>query len=95
MARRGPRRRPTPGFRDVNVTPLVDVMLVFACGLIAALIASNPQLSQALAPTVETIEQGRELPSLPENMGDDGSGFESVGTVYRDPETGRLILVGP
>ena len=74
---------------------LVDVMLLFACGLIAALIASNPQLSQALAPTIDTIEQGRELPQLPESMGDDGSGFESVGTVYRDPETGKLILVGP
>ena len=74
---------------------LVDVMLVFACGLIAALIASNPQLAETLTPTVEQIEQGRQIPSLPDQMGEDGSGFESVGTVYRDPETGKLILVGP
>ena len=74
---------------------LVDVMPVFACGLIAALIASNPQLAQTLTPTVERIEQGRELPSMPDQLGEDGSGFESVGTVYRDPETGKLILVGP
>jgi hypothetical protein len=74
---------------------LVDVMLVFACGLIAALISSNPQLSEALTPSVEQIEQGRELPSMPDSLGEDGSGFESVGTVYRDPESGKLILVGP
>ena len=73
---------------------LVDVMLVFACGLIAALLARSPELQQALQPEVQDITQGRELPSLPDAAGEGGAGLESVGTVFRDPETGKLILVG-
>ena len=73
---------------------LVDVMLVFACGLIAALIVRSPELVKALQPTPQEVEQGRELPAMPDSAGEGGSGMESVGTVYRDPETGKLILVG-
>ena len=73
---------------------LVDVMLVFACGLIAALIANNPTFIERLSPGAQEITQGRELPDVPETGGEGGAGMESVGTVYRDPETGKLILVG-
>ena len=73
---------------------LVDVMLVFACGLIAALIVRSPELVQALQPTPQEVQQGRELPRLPDAAGEGGAGMTSVGTVYRDPETGKLILVG-
>jgi hypothetical protein len=73
---------------------LVDVMLVFACGLIAALIVQSPQLIDALEPVQQEVKQGRELPEVPETAGEGGAGMESVGTVYRDPETGKLILVG-
>ena len=73
---------------------LVDVMLVFACGLIAALIIHSEELMQTLTPMEQEIEQGRELPEAPETAGEGGAGMESVGTVYRDPETGKLILVG-
>lgn len=72
---------------------LVDLMLVFACGLIAALFASSGQLAEHLQKT-QTIEKGRELPEIPQGIGDSGSGYESVGQVYRDPKTGKLILVG-
>ena len=65
---------------------LVDVMLVFACGLIAALIVRSPELVKALQPTPQEVEQGRELPAMPDSAGEGGSGMESVGTVYRDPE---------
>ncbi|MCB9763664.1 MAG: DUF2149 domain-containing protein [Alphaproteobacteria bacterium] len=74
---------------------LIDVMLVFACGLIAALLARSPLLQEALVPPeAQAVEKGRELPALPERGGAGGAGLESVGTVYRDPETGKLILVG-
>jgi hypothetical protein len=73
---------------------LVDVMLVFACGLIAALIVRSPEFVETLQPVEQEIEQGRELPRVPDMAGEGGSGMESVGTVYRDPETGKLILVG-
>jgi hypothetical protein len=41
------------------------------------------------------VAKGRELPELPEGVGETGSGYENVGRVYRDPETGKLIMVGP
>ena len=79
---------------------LLDLMLVFACGLIAALIAMSEQLqqhfqSQDQMQSQQTIvEQGRELPSMPGQGANGGEGYEAVGQVYRDPKTGKLILIG-
>ncbi|PRY73446.1 DUF2149 domain-containing protein [Halomonas ventosae] len=73
---------------------LVDIMLVFACGLIAALFASSEQLHDQLEKRSQPVEQGRELKDLPEGMGETGQGYESMGRVFRDSETGKLILVG-
>lgn len=72
---------------------LVDVMLVFICGLIAVLFSINPEFKQQLKQQQE-IKQGQEMPELPQGFGEAGSGFENVGTVYRDPQTGKLIMVG-
>lgn len=72
---------------------LVDVMLVFACGLIAALLVGNVELGPR-EPAGEPVQKGRELPRLPDGAGERGEGFESVGTVFRDPHTGKLILIG-
>ncbi|GAB3092547.1 DUF2149 domain-containing protein [Aestuariicella hydrocarbonica] len=80
---------------------LLDLMLVFACGLIAALIAMSEQLQErfqaqdvdAHAQTV--IERGQELPRMPGQGAAGGEGYESVGQVYRDPNTGQLILIAP
>ena len=77
----------------INTTPLVDVMLVFICGLIAVLFSINPEFKQQLKQQQE-IKQGQEMPELPQGFGEAGSGFENVGTVYRDPKTGKLIMVG-
>ena len=77
------------------VANLVDLMLVFACGLIAALVARTDvlqQLQKQREPVA--VERGRELPQLPDQLQGDGSGMESVGRVYRDPKTGKLILIG-
>ncbi|MBV0934837.1 DUF2149 domain-containing protein [Marinobacterium weihaiense] len=73
---------------------LLDLMLVFACGLIAALVAHSGDLQQHFKPPTEVITQGRELPQLPEGMEQQGTGMEAVGQVYRDPATGKLILIG-
>ena len=72
---------------------LVDIMLVFACGLIAALVASGGGLPEQLGKG-EVIDKGRELPEMPSGIGQSGSGYESVGRVYRDSKTGKLIMVG-
>lgn len=75
---------------------MVDVILVFACGLIAALVAQTDllqRLEQRSEPVA--VELGRELPQLPDSLkGKGGEGLESVGQVYRDPQTGKLILIG-
>ncbi|MGH1370607.1 MAG: DUF2149 domain-containing protein [Cellvibrionaceae bacterium] len=78
---------------------LLDLMLVFACGLIAALIAMSEQLqnhfqSSQHLPSQQVVEQGKELPQMPGQGADGGEGYEAVGQVYRDPKTGKLILIG-
>ena len=87
---------------------LVDVMLVFAAGLMAALVAAGraPQLlmpatpapaetdAPGAAPQARPVQRGRELPQVPRRAGEAGSGYESVGRVYRDARTGKLILIG-
>lgn len=78
---------------------LLDLMLVFACGLIAALIAMSEQLQQHFQPpqnlqSQQVVEQGKELPQMPGQGADGGEGYEAVGQVYRDPKTGKLILIG-
>lgn len=78
---------------------LIDIILVFACGLIAALVSLSPDLQQHFntAQMQKDISLGKELPTVPQTMKDkisSGSGYESLGQVYRDPETGKLILIG-
>lgn len=72
---------------------LVDIMLVFACGLIAALVASQGGLNEHFQQSGTTVEKGNEIPKMPSGIGQSGSGYESVGKVYRDSKTGKLILI--
>ncbi|MAY13982.1 DUF2149 domain-containing protein [Thalassolituus sp. UBA2009] len=80
---------------------LVDIMLVFACGLIAALVALSPELRQHFQlPAAQPVQAGKELTQMPvqlqqqlQQKGEGREGYESLGQVYRDPESGRLILV--
>lgn len=74
---------------------LLDLMLVFACGLIAALIGMSGQLKEHFTqPAQQMIQKGAELPNMPDLGNAGGQGYESVGQVYRDPKTGKLILIG-
>lgn len=73
---------------------LVDIMLVFAVGLIAALAASQGGQQSPLEDlSQQEVTKGKELPKLPEGVGGSGSGYEPMGEVYRDPETGKLIMI--
>ena len=82
---------------------LIDIMLVFACGLIAALVALSPELEKHFQATQDVVENiqpvdsiGKELTSTPEalkNKLQSQEGYQSMGQVYRDPETGKLILI--
>jgi hypothetical protein len=85
----------TPEDPQASLVNLVDIMLVFICGLIVALVSAQPQFTSATAGQ-QAVEQGRELAEMPEGMRGQsaGAGMEPVGQVYRDPKTGKLILVG-
>lgn len=84
-------------FDDSNEDPraslvnLVDVMLVFACGLMAALAANGK--AQLAPPT--PLEKGQEIERPATGTGFQGQGYSRVGEVFRDPKTGKLILVEP
>lgn len=76
---------------------LVDIILVFACGLIAALVAISPNLQEHFnVNESQKVSQGKELAQIPKDIKknlDSGNGFESLGQVYKDPKTGKLILI--
>lgn len=76
---------------------LVDIMLVFACGLIAALVAQSADLKQHFnVENSKPVQQGKELIEVPESLRDPvqgADGYQSMGQVYKDPKTGKLILI--
>ena len=73
-----------------SLVNLVDVMLVFACGLIAAIAGSQG----AIKPP-QPVEKGRQIERPVSGVTQDGSGYDRVGEVYRDPKTGKLVLIEP
>lgn len=73
-----------------SLVNLVDVMLVFACGLIAAIAGA-----QGAFKTPRPVEKGRQIERPASGVTQAGSGYDRVGDVYRDPRTGRLVLVEP
>jgi hypothetical protein len=77
---------------------IVDAMLVFACGLMLALVMywniDLPQKGERV-----DLKLGREVSQLPdirdnliETQGR-GKLYEKLGTVYKDPETGKLFML--
>jgi len=91
----------TPEDPQASLVNLVDIMLVFICGLIVALVSADPRMAAEMrkaegARGEQVVQQGRELAELPEGLKGKtaGAGMEPVGQVFRDPKTGKLILVG-
>jgi len=85
---------------QTSLVNLVDIMLVFICGLVVALVSAQRQsearVQDAAAGVKQVVEKGRELPEMPEGLRGQtaGEGMQPVGQVFRDPKTGKLILVG-
>jgi hypothetical protein len=93
------RRRFDESIEDpqTSLVNLVDIMLVFICGLIVALVSAQRQSSaDAASASKRVVEQGRELSEMPEGLRgqEAGEGMQPVGQVYKDPKTGKLILIG-
>lgn len=70
---------------------LADVMLVFACGLLIALIASwNVDISSVShAENRYEIQKAQGADKTIEEEAD----MEEMGTVYKDPDTGKYYIV--
>ena len=71
-----------------------DVMLVFACGLMVALVMAW-QVDLKQFQEVETDQElsKDEITEITEQMNGEGNGFQQMGTVYQDPVTGKYYLV--
>ena len=86
---------------------LVDAMLVLALGfLIFVVISWNMQSvifsdmsqdqKQAVMESmkqVSEVTQGQELNDTPDTSQSSGQGFTELGKVYKDPSSGKLIMV--
>jgi len=76
---------------------LVDIMLVFACGLLLSLVMSwNVDLPKQ---AMEALEMKEDVSRIDEIKGNiersetSGTGYEKMGTVFRDPNTGQLYML--
>jgi hypothetical protein len=91
----------------VYAVNMVDCMLVLAVGFLIFTIMSmnlqsvifsdmSPQekmeVSKLIKQTVE-IQMGQQLNNTPEIQSGNGSGYVEMGTVYKDPKTGKLIMI--
>ena len=85
---------------------LVDLMLVFACGLMIAVFLSLDLMDllqmppEERAAALEALQNAQELESMETQTQDvtqsqiESAGqYESVGTVYRDTITGRMFVI--
>ncbi|MDR1953323.1 MAG: DUF2149 domain-containing protein [Clostridiales Family XIII bacterium] len=85
---------PNPMEGAINI---VDAMLVFACGLMLSLVIYwNVDIqNKELVP----VEQGAEVSEVEgmqqelRDAADEGGSYEKMGTVYVDPETGKMYMV--
>jgi hypothetical protein len=87
---------------------MVDCMLVLAVGFLIFTVMSfgmqsiifsdaspeeKQQMMQAVKQTVQ-VQQGQELNSTIQTQTGQGQGYQQMGTVYKDPTTGKMIMVG-
>ena len=74
---------------------LSDAMLVFACGLLIALVVYwNVDLTVTQILEEEKLTEVDEVEELSEEMVN-GTAYTERGTVYEDPNTGELYLLEP
>lgn len=97
MARRKCRRRFASTEEDpmAGTANLVDAMLVIAVGLLVFLIISWNMQGVVMDQASQTneVEQGEQLNDTPDVSESSGQGYTEMGTVYKDPKTGKLIMV--
>ena len=103
------RRRSSDNNIDpmAGTTNLVDAMLVLALGFLIFVVISwnmqsvifsdmtQEQRQQVMESMkqVSEVTQGQELNDTPESSQSSGQGYTEMGKVYKDPSTGKLIMV--
>ncbi|MDO4502023.1 MAG: DUF2149 domain-containing protein [Coriobacteriia bacterium] len=89
---------PAPAKGDLDpmsgMANLVDVMLVFACGLLLALVVNYGVDLTAMDAVTQTgeMEQVDSAEEITQSTDDGGKGYEELGRAYRDPKTGQLYI---
>lgn len=109
MVRKKCKKRFSEGEEDpmAGTSNLVDAMLVIAVGLLIFVVISwnmqsvvfsdtlNQQSQAVQSPNVNVTEvsEGQELNETPDSSQNSGQGYMEMGRVYKDPSTGKLIMV--
>ena len=100
--KKGLRNQGGSYFQDEEVNPmagvanLVDAMLVLACGLMMSIVIFyNVDLKGVKTEIREDNMQEVDAAGVIDEEGNIGEGYESMGTVYEDTETGKLYIVTP
>ena len=71
-----------------------DVMLVFACGLMVALVVAwNVDLAQFTQVETDQELSQDQVTQITEQLYGEGNAFVEKGKVYQDPATGKYYLV--
>ena len=71
-----------------------DVMLVFACGLMVALVVAwNVDLAEFTQVDMAQELQDSDIEQITEQLYGEGNAFVEKGKVYQDPTTGKFYLV--
>ena len=79
----------------VGLVNLADVMLVFACGLMLALVTYwNLDISQMTEVVqADDMTEVEGLEDMEDQLGQGGSSFTEFGVVYQDPMTGKMYMM--
>lgn len=108
MVRRKCKKRFSEGEEDpmAGTSNLVDAMLVIAVGLLIFVVISwnmqsvvfqdsSKEQKQAIenSPDVQEVSEGQQLNETPDSSNSSGQGYMEMGKVYKDPSTGKLIMV--
>lgn len=71
-----------------------DIMLVFACGLMVALVVAwNVDLGQFTRIEMDQEISQDDITQITEQLYGEGNSFVEKGKVYQDPTTGKYYLV--
>ena len=104
MVRKSSRRRSRRVEEDpmAGTSNLVDAMLVIAVGFLVfviiswnmqAMIDPDQSIQEQMQKQVSEVDQGQELNDTPDTSNSSGQGYTEMGKVYKDPATGKLIMV--